>query len=42
VVHMEVPCCAGLVYMVKQAMQLGGKDIPLKEVTIGIKGARKS
>jgi ferredoxin len=38
VVHMEVPCCSGLVHMVKQAMQLAGKDIPLKEVTIGIKG----
>jgi len=42
VVHMEVPCCAGLTYMVKQAMQLAGKDIPLKEVTIGIKGDQKS
>ena len=42
VVHMEVPCCSGLVYMVKQAMRLSGKDIPFKEVTIGIKGARKS
>ena len=42
VVHMEVPCCAGLVYMVKQAMRLSGKDIPFNEVTIGIKGARKS
>ena len=42
VVHMEVPCCAGLNYMVKQAMQLAGKDIPLKEVTIGIKGDQKS
>lgn len=38
VVHMEVPCCSGLVHMVKQAMKLAGKDIPLKEVTIGIKG----
>jgi len=38
VVHMEVPCCAGLTYMVKQAIQLAGKDIPFKEVTIGIKG----
>ena len=42
VVHMEVPCCAGLVYMVKQAMQLARKDIPLKEVTIGIRGDQKS
>jgi len=41
VVHMEVPCCAGLTYMVKQAMQSAGKDIPLKEVTISIKGDLK-
>ena len=41
VVHMEVPCCSGLVYMVKQAMQLSGKYIPLKEVTISIKGDLK-
>ena len=39
VVHMEVPCCAGLTFMVKQAVQLAGKDIPLREVTIGIKGS---
>jgi NAD-dependent dihydropyrimidine dehydrogenase PreA subunit len=42
VVHMEVPCCSGLVHMAKQAIRLSGKDIPLKEVTIGIKGDRKS
>ncbi len=41
VVHMEVPCCSGLVYMVKQAMQLAGKDIPLKEVTVGVRGGLK-
>jgi len=41
VVHMEVPCCAGLTYMVKQAMQSAGKDIPLKEVTMSIKGDLK-
>ena len=38
VVHMEVPCCSGLVYMVEQAMRLSGKDIPFKEVNISIKG----
>jgi len=38
VVHMEVPCCSGLVHMVKQAMQSAGKDIPLKEVTVGVRG----
>jgi ferredoxin len=42
VVHMEVPCCSGLVYMAKQAMSLSGKDIPLNEVTIGVKGDRKA
>ena len=38
VVHMEVPCCSGLVYMARQAIHASGKDIPLKEVTVGIKG----
>jgi len=42
VVHMEVPCCFGLVHMAKQAILASGKDIPLKEMTIGIKGNRKS
>ncbi len=41
VVHMEVPCCSGLVHMAKQAIRLSGRDIPLKEVTIGIKGEKK-
>ena len=36
--HMEVPCCYGLVHMAKQAIQSSGKDIPFKEVTVGIKG----
>jgi len=38
VVHMEVPCCSGLVAMAKRAIAATGKDIPLKEVTIGIRG----
>jgi len=42
VVHMEVPCCSGLVHMAKQAVQLSGKNIPCKEVTVGIKGELKS
>jgi len=42
VVHMEVPCCFGIVHMARQAIQLSGKDIPFEEVTIGIKGDLKS
>jgi len=42
VVHMEVPCCSGLSYMAKQAIRLSGKNIPFKEVTIGINGELKS
>jgi len=42
VVHMEVPCCSGLAYMAKQAIRLSGKDIPFKEINIGIKGDLKS
>jgi len=38
---MEVPCCSGLVHMAQQAVELSGQDIPIKEVTIGIKGDRK-
>jgi ferredoxin len=38
VVHMEVPCCSGLTHMARQALKLSGKDIPFREVTIGIKG----
>ncbi len=42
VVHMEVPCCFGLIHMAKQAIQLSGKDIPFEEVTIGVKGDLQS
>lgn len=38
VLHMEVPCCFGLVHMAQQAIQNSGKDIPLKEITVGVKG----
>ncbi len=42
VVHMEVPCCSGLAYIARKAMSDSGRDIPLKEVTIGIRGDIKS
>lgn len=41
VVHMEVPCCSGLLAMVKQAMLSSGNIIPFKDVTISIRGEQK-
>ncbi len=40
VAHMEVPCCLGLVHLVREAMRKSGKSIPLSAVKIGIKGDR--
>jgi NAD-dependent dihydropyrimidine dehydrogenase PreA subunit len=41
VVHMEVPCCNGLVFMARQALANSGRDIPFETVCIGIRGDRK-
>jgi len=38
--HMEVPCCFGLVGIIKSAISASGKNIPFKEITISIKGER--
>ena len=38
--HMEVPCCFGLVSIVKSAISASGMDIPFKEVTVSIKGEK--
>jgi len=39
VVHMEVPCCHGLVHLVQRAIADSGKDIPLATREIGIDGS---
>jgi len=36
--HMEVPCCFGLVTLIKSAIDGSGKKVPFKELTVGIKG----
>ena len=41
VVHMEVPCCNGLIFMARQAIEKSGCDIPLHKVCIGIRGDKK-
>jgi ferredoxin len=38
--HMEVPCCSGLIAVIKSAIAQSGKEIPFKEITISIKGER--
>ena len=38
VVRMEVPCCGGMEYAVKTAIQMSGKDIPCHVVTISTDG----
>lgn len=36
--RMEVPCCGGMTAILREAIKRSGRDIPLKEVVIGIKG----
>jgi len=38
VVHMEVPCCTGLVRIAAEALRLSRKEIPLHDITISING----
>ncbi|MBC7104384.1 MAG: 4Fe-4S binding protein [Firmicutes bacterium] len=41
VAYMEVPCCYGLVYLVKEALAAAGRDLPVERVVIGVKGEVK-
>lgn len=38
VLHMEVPCCSGLVHMARQAILASGNVVPFREITISIQG----
>jgi len=40
VVRMQVPCCGGLVYLVKEAAKQAGTTLPIEEIIIGIKGEK--
>ena len=35
---MEVPCCSGLPMIVKKGMELAGKQIPMEEIVISVRG----
>ena len=41
IVRMEVPCCGGLEFAAKKALQESGKFIPWQVVTVGIDGSVK-
>lgn len=38
--HMEVPCCFGLISVIQEAINSSGKNIPFREVVIGISGEK--
>lgn len=38
IIMMEVPCCGGLLHLVKKAQQNAHRKVPVKSVVIGIKG----
>lgn len=38
VLHMEVPCCSGFTRLAHYALQAAASDVPLTDVTIGIRG----
>jgi len=40
VAFMEVPCCSGMVYAVKEALAASGKSIPLNLVKISLEGEK--
>lgn len=41
VLRMEVPCCGGIEFAVKEALKQSGKFIPWQVVTIGTDGSKK-
>ncbi|HEX7493024.1 MAG TPA: 4Fe-4S binding protein [Bacteroidales bacterium] len=38
VMMMEVPCCGGLLQMVRRALENSSRKVPLKKIVVGVKG----
>ena len=36
--RMQVPCCGGMTAIIREALKRAGKDIPFKEIILGVKG----
>ncbi len=42
VAQMEVPCCGGLLALVRRAAEAAGRKVPVKRVVLGVQGGIKS
>ncbi len=40
--RMEVPCCGGMTAILREAITRSGKNIPLEEIILGVKGDQLS
>lgn len=38
-VHMEVPCCSGIVHLAREAARLSGRTLPVRDITVSIRGS---
>lgn len=38
VVDMEVPCCSALTMIVKKGLEMAGKNIPVEQITVSVRG----
>jgi len=38
VIHMEVPCCSGLIHIAKEAIASSGAKLSFEDVTIDLRG----
>ncbi len=38
IAHMEVPCCSGVEHVVRRAMEKSGRNLTIKDYTVGISG----
>jgi len=40
--RMQVPCCGGMSVVLQQALKKSGRNIPLTEIVVGVKGEKLS